>query len=315
MNHHKWMDDRLRLALLKESAAYRAFWEETGRHFLSACAETSRKDNDSPLITNHISDEFFTKLYNFKIRMTLGRDRKDGFVKKILALDPFNDEELPDPLPVYFYDHLSPIKHVVCELPGSTWRDCPHEDSLASLGKPDPVQRPRPRIDLGVLNRKGLQPNERLLVVDISRRRGEIIAEMEAFLDRVSEFRKHNDNPWAENYAKWKPETERQRGETWQALKVWKLRRRKTPFLAIKKETGLSVPAAKKAFARAYELIESRHYDREQFKKVYQEIQSAEVKRTCKTCPERDTCTDLCPDVLAFINQDQVGLPELLSPR
>ena len=69
------------------------------------------------------------------------------------------------------------------------------------------------------------------------------------------------------------------------------------------------------AYYRAYELIEGRQYERERFKKKYQTIQAAEVKKKidCDNCKELSNCAktgNYCPDMLAFIDQDHVKLRE-----
>jgi hypothetical protein len=316
--NNKWMDTRLRLALLKESAAYRAFWRGVEPNILSAWIKYKRffespsrmysyhenmlcnfefiycymSLDDTPAATCEnstvckLTESFRTGLLQFHIKA-------EHPIETIPSvLDPFNDDELPRILPISFSDRVSAIKQVSIKQ-----SPIEHRNFIDGFDE---------CIDI-------LEPEERMFVIDVSRRKGDILAEMEIYLDRIPKIRKiaHKYESFAKNYVEWQPETNRQRiEETWQALKVWKLRRQKKTFLTISNETGLRVPAAKKAFARAYELIEGRLYNPELFKKLYQVILSAEVKRTCKDCPERATCTDPCPDVLAFIDQEHVKLHE-----
>ncbi len=304
---NRWMSARMRLALLKESAAYRAFWEENSVKILSAWEEDKLSiDAAAPFchlsgngckdckfsIACHVDIHFRIDLLN-----AFSLNYEDSPQNFFPILDPYNEEELPDPLPkfIIFFDQRATMSQVLFDATS-------------------PNEHPKGGVNITVCE-EALAPGERMLIIDVTRRKSDILAEMGRFLDSISNFRKQADNPWAEEYATWQPETERQREEeTWLALKVWKLRRQKKTYLEISKETELRVPAAKKAFARAYELIEGRLYDRERFKKVYQKIQSAEVKRTCKDCPERDTCVDPCPEVLPFLEQDYIGLAELISP-
>lgn len=303
---NRWMSARARLALLKESAAYRAFWKENSIKILSAWEEDKLSiDNAAPLC--HLSGNgcidckvatacHIDMHFRFDLLNAFSLIYEDSPRNFFPILDPYNEGELPDPLPnfIMFSDQRGAIEQVLFDTTS------PNEHNFG--------------MNISVCE-EPLAPGERMFIIDVTRRKSDILAEMGRFLDSIAEFRKRADNPWVEEYAKWQPETERQREEeTWQALKVWKLRRQKKTFLAISKETGLRVPAAKKAFARVYELIEGRRYEPEKFKKVYQEIQSAEVKRTCKDCLERDTCVDPCPDVLPFLEQDYVGLAELISP-
>lgn len=327
---NKHIDDkRLRLALLKESAKYRAFWEENDQKILSAWEEFRRYRPLDPLIcmfvlceafedgypTNckaskacMVSYKFRVGLHNFCIQTDDFRyDKHKMFIEAKLApqsiiplLDPYNDEDLPSNLPIIFTDRLSPITQICSE--NIPFEHHQHQYEEISYDLDD------------------ICPNERLFKIDITRRKGEILSEITEILNKIEEIRKvsfHENTPdiWKKNYAKWKPEIKRQRDENWEALKIWKLRRKKKTFKEISKETGLLIPATKKAFYRAYELIEGSPYDPEYFKKEYRKINLSEVKRKidCKNCQQRPECEktgNYCPDMLNYINQDQVPLRE-----
>jgi hypothetical protein len=231
--------------------------------------------------------EFTDGLKRFGIETTLLCD-EDTYV----MLNPY-DEELPEVIPSYFLSQ---------------------QPAVVQIANYEDVHAPREHRYCLPIEDISLGPAERLLKIDVSQKKGDILEDISQFLNTVSERKRAAEAgdtpPWAETYVQWDTDVSRRREETWAALKVWKLRRQKKSFFTISKETGLLVPAAKKAFYRAYELIEGRKYDRAQYKDFHNEITTLEVKRTCKTCPERTTCTDPCPDVLAFIEQDEVKLRE-----
>lgn len=85
-------------------------------------------------------------------------------------------------------------------------------------------------------------------------------------------------------------------------LIVWDLRAQRKTFPQIQNITGINKDTAKKKFYRGYELIYGKKYnvadyERPPIRKKYQ-------KNVCHTCDQRDTCKTLCPDVIAFVNQD-----------
>ena len=261
-------DERLRLALLKERKAYRDFWDAHGRTFLEAW-----QAGDRERIT-----AFRSGLWSFGIRFD-GGIRGTKAAQFVELLDPYN-KDVPDlPFPVF----RDPAPVAVVECPG-----IPEEH----------------RLTVGV---NELKPSERLLKVDLARPRGELLEEFKVFLDTVDLCRKSEDIPedWKENYSAWDQDKSRLRREAWQALEVWKLRREKKSFPEIAQKLEIGVSAAKQAFYRAFELIEGEPYQTEYFSQ-YQTISKQDLKRTCEVCPERAICTTPCPDVLAYILQDQV---------
>jgi hypothetical protein len=95
---------------------------------------------------------------------------------------------------------------------------------------------------------------------------------------------------------------QRFRREQIEALKVWEERRLRKPYRQIAKELGIKESTARKRFGRAYELLFNKKYDPADFEKP--EVKKEYLKRVCTTCNERPTCKELCPDVIAFIEQD-----------
>jgi len=263
----------LRLALLKESRAYRAFWAEHGPRALEAWRG---------LPENEAGDELAD--FNGILWHEYGL-RPPDTEAAWLALDP--KEEAPEPLPLRF--HEPPPVVEVCT------------DALPAEGQ---TRIPIERIP------EALAPSDRILKIDLSRKRGELIEEFKRFLDRASYFRTAEDcpAPWKNNYDEWAPDNSRLRAEAWKALAVWRLRRKRKTYPEIAAALDLTVSAAKMAFRRAHELVEGAPYDPEARP---DEIRLGELRKTCDSCPIRATCTEPCPDVLHFLEQDQVNQREL----
>ena len=253
----------LRLAYLKESAAYRQFWKRRG-HLVLEYFEARRSGRK----VNPLS--FWGAL--------------EGFGIHFLQLHVLNTPDVEHILNPYHDGELSPA--ALAELPRVL--SAPAVKQIVKPGDPlecaEGIFRSNPE----------LEPNERLLLVDLAQPRQQLMQEFKRFLAKASK----NQN--------------RHRTEAWQHLKVWRLRRQRKPFIEIARQTGLTVPAAKLAFARAFELIEGRRYDPVYYAQQYKTIESLELKKTCADCAERNTCVDLCPDVLSYIDQDQVTWHEPL---
>lgn len=297
-------DWRLRLALIKESAAFREFWAEqaeTARNAYQDVNELNRAlrdakcpDEVAAAFERHKEavdtlTAFNNRLHAFGLR--------GPYCEALDALDPRN-EDIPAKLPVTF-DEAPAIVQV--ETPGTP------QEGRAGV----PFQRIP----------EHLKPSERTLTIDLSRKREEIEAELKRYLDAVEDSRESEDAPddWRANYEQWEPDRSRFRAEAWQALQVYRMRRKSIPYRAIKQAIGISVDAAKKAFRTAFEKIEARPYDdegKEFFRReVQQAIRPSELQKACPTCPKRDiadggdgTCKELCPDVMAYCRQDEVLL-------
>lgn len=291
-----WLDDRLRLAILKESAAYRAFWgKHGGKEAVSAYVEVYFSNNPDlqaqkvPPEMRELADALSDGLNAFGVIIKANQTGDD----LLQSLDPFN-EESPESLPVTFWVEVPVVQVIDLERSRLIEYDFFIDKSQVDT----------------------LSPSERILVIDVSCRKNEILKEVERFLDSIKEARgiAHllPDEEYRKNYEMWQPDISRRREEAWNHLKVWRLRRQRKSYLEISHQTGIRVDAAKKAFTRAYELIEGRRYDPERFKRTHAEIQAPELKRTCKTCPERDTCNELCPDLHPHIKQIEKSRQEKL---
>lgn len=140
----------------------------------------------------------------------------------------------------------------------------------------------------------------RIYCVDLTKKKKQILKEFEAYLNAA-----YSSNSGKE----WNEDKSRQRKETWAHLNVWNMRRQKGNFSEISKKLGITIDAAKKSFYRAYELTQHKKYDPDVFKKLW-EIKKSDLENPCETCPQKADCTELCPDVLRFVDQDYVELRE-----
>lgn len=291
---------RLRLALLKESTEYRAFWDEYAGEALQAhkrihdfYARYDCTDGMSEEVANAFWVEYKESLralssFNGPLREQFGIDILSyaalfRFYEWFEALNPYKQN---DKATVRFYYPLPAIAQVE----GKT----PNEHRYRAISSK-------------------LKPSERLLKVDLSRKRGELLREFTLFLDLAEAHRASGDVPesWARNYITWAPDTSRFRVESWQALAVWRLRRKRKTYSEIARILKIGVPAAKMAFQRAYELIECKAYDAEAFKRENLPVSISELKKSCLDCPDKRTCTEICPDVLAYVEQDHASQREL----
>ena len=281
MNSCHWMDDRLRLALLKENRHFRGFW--------ARWANTPLWEAEVDTLSR-FSEELaaFGMCVEIKALHTMGW--VDGWRQVATVLNPAV-EELPETLPLHF-DRPAAMALVV----DNSDPDAPWES----------YQR------VSQERATALRPSERLLLINLERPKAEILTAVADYIDTVNELRREPPDRLRDNYAQWSVEATRRRQETWDHLRVWRLRRQRKTYLEIKRSTGIRVPAAKKAFARAFELIEGRKFDPVYYQKHYEKINKFELPTTCGTCPHRNTCSDPCPDMLAFIDQDQVGQSHLL---
>ena len=153
------------------------------------------------------------------------------------------------------------------------------------------------------LDTQGPAPWERLYLVDLQNPKSQILAEIGEYIDAA--LQKPTD---------WKAHQTRRRKEAWRHLEAWKLRKKRIPFSVIARRLDVTEAVAYKSFGRAFELTQGRRYDPEQFRREAFSLPKEALQRTCDTCPDRATCTTLCPDVMVFIDQDHVKRKEMLSP-
>lgn len=103
----------------------------------------------------------------------------------------------------------------------------------------------------------GLQPNERVFVIDLRKKRKQLKKEFSEFLEREGE------NPY-------KKDRDRDIALRGQQLEVFRKRRMKIPFENIAAGMGIPVSTAKEYFYRAYELTQGTPYPRKRTTEPYQ---------------------------------------------
>lgn len=154
-----------------------------------------------------------------------------------------------------------------------------------------------------------IKPYQRVLLIDM---RGSYASLKEEFAEYLERVKRTRENPCLHDdyredlhtYDSWMPDNSRRRKEAWQHLTVWRMRRNRKGFAEIARTMRMKADTAKKSFYRAFEMIEGRSYQPEDFRRDHWVIRKAELKQTCSTCPDKKNCTVLCPDVLPFTNQD-----------
>lgn len=307
----QWMDPHLRLALLKESYPYRSYWLQYRKSILLAIEKINQFANDPAKKCNETDGHsraickkkcIISKYCHesSKFLLDLGNEFEFvafEFLEKILpTLDPFNKEELPEDLYIVFTDRLPPITQVHLK------ENSPREFRHGTFWKE---------------GKSYLNPHQRMFIIDLTRRKGEILDCFEGYLNLVEELRDEAElfpevnDPLFKNYAKWKPERNRKRDtETWTALKVWQLARNNKSFPEISRETGLKIETARKAFWRIFKLLEKDKHSKRVFNKKYAEIIKEDLKIICDTCPQKKSCSTVCPDIMKYADQDKIKLDE-----
>lgn len=81
-------------------------------------------------------------------------------------------------------------------------------------------------------------------------------------------------------------------------------------FSKVSKKLKIKESTARKTYYRAFALIMGETYDSTKHNK--ESLTKEQLAKTCETCLEYTSCQDLCPDVLAFVSQDEVKLREKL---
>lgn len=159
------------------------------------------------------------------------------------------------------------------------------------------------------IERKGLKPYERLFVVDLRKKKKQILRELSEHINSAYRFSDFYETET------WKPDKSRLREEAWKHLKVWKLRRKRLSFSKIAEELGSTEDNVKKSFYRAYELTQFSKYDPDMLKKEVWLIKKSELQKTCDVCEDRESCMVLCPEILNFVNQDLTHSKEKILPE
>lgn len=159
-------------------------------------------------------------------------------------------------------------------------------------------------------------PYERILKIDVRESKEDILRNVELILDRVKYYKtsKRPARDWVgeaplvdePSYIGWDFKNSRFRKEATEQLAVWNLRKKRIPFREIAKTQRLTEDLAKKRFYRAYELTQLKPYDPVRFAKTSKTIKKADLPKDCQNCPDRKTCTILCPEHLRYADQDHI---------
>jgi hypothetical protein len=170
------------------------------------------------------------------------------------------------------------------------------------------------------------------LLIDLRKRKSQLVAEFKAFLDRVEVWR--GDLPeWMgtlrprDDYDRW--DFDRSRKVAWLNLKVYKrylqkwefefeeerrnkITKKRLTFNRIALELGIKEGYAKQCFYRAYKQIHGVPYNKDHFVDVLKlRIDAQQVPQSCADCPARSTCTEkemmACPTgrkILVYAEMD-----------
>jgi hypothetical protein len=276
--------DKLAIACLKENFEFLDFWEKHGQAAREALKVYSRyQDNGGDPDPGQWPPEtwkavealtlFSSGLYAFGWSIP---GRPGGWESCLNALDP--GQEIPDKTPMDSTERPALIQ---------VDTGAPREARFIATDK------------------LPLKDSERVLRVDLSRKKADLLADFKAFLNQVDENRKSDDMPgsWKEHYQTWEPDRSRERAEAWHQLKVWRMAKELFSYSDIAKSLKITQDTAKKAFYKAYELTQGRPYDRERYREYRQKLNTWGLTKLCQTCPKKRTCSIPCPAVLRILDQ------------
>lgn len=300
----KVKDAKLRLALLKENFEYRRFFEEhqdnisTIRSLSPRLNElTPDKDGDrywevsSQLLSAQMP--LFRCFESFGINTYALRSPYRSFIENLDLLDPRKDlDEIPERILMALLQNLF------------------HRPAIEqiTLGNDDPEDGRVIKPFEALQRRGGLKPYERLLKIDLRLKKSQLLKEFGHLIELIYAWREYSeleqDQERLDSYSTWEPDKTRHRKETWKQLKVWKLRKQRKNFQDIGKALNMTEDAAKKAFYVIYEKTQGKPYDPDKLRKEIWSVKKSELQRACDSCPDREVCTILCPNILAYVDQD-----------
>jgi len=156
---------------------------------------------------------------------------------------------------------------------------------------------------------KRLGDYEHILIVDLRKRKSQLKKEFEKFIDNQISYQQKvkNRTPFyisEQTYLGWSQENDRLRKEAAQQLEIWQLRKKHLSFDEIARKLGIEKDTAKKGFYRAYELSQNKRYDKLFFTKMLKEVKKTDLKKTCESCSDRETCNEPCPEILSYADKD-----------
>ncbi len=277
-NTDDFEENKLRLALLKENFGYKDFFDEIRDRLPAESARRRLRD---------------TLKNRYGVRVSLLAEHYDD---ALLLLDPRHDI---DDTPLTVQKRLLPAlfnEPAVRLVPVNAEQ----AKEYAALAFPvDADKYDRLAADgvwqvYAVFCPSRIQPHERLLKVDLSKKRADVEREFRRFLDA----------------APVEADRRRFRAEAWKHLEAWKLYREKRSFKAVARTMKEKLSTVTMRYYRAIELTQGRKYDPAGMKKAVARVRKSEMKITCSVCPQRATCKTLCPEMLRYADQDRVSRRE-----
>lgn len=290
----------LKFSFLKENSEYRKFWEQHRREI------KQRKIID----LGTFGFPSLEKLSNYLNHGLFLNDSKAAYDLLIDLLDPTVDH-MTSPFT------MGQLKILLCA----------SFDEKGIIPLYDPWERKQRKREGG--SNVGFQPYERVLKIDLRKKKSRLLKEFKEYIEKqetIWRMHKKGTRPMdnvllfvGTEFPDWDMDQSRLRKEVWQHLKVWKAGRlqrvvgkeglsRRKQFPEIGKELNITPDAAKKSYYRAYELIQGRPFNPDLFKREFWVLRRSEIRKTCDTCElgpsHKDTCDTMCPDVLAYVDQD-----------
>lgn len=186
------------------------------------------------------------------------------------------------------------------------------EQPIINIGmksKGDVVQLERNGTILQESQNIEMRPYERLLKLDMRRKKADIVAELDAFIDREQKrYRRYTDEGW-------NPDSTRSSKEAWTQLKIWQLWKQGQGFKRIVPQVNMTYDAVKMAFHKAYERIYNIPYNIiDVWENESRSVPMPDIKQFCKNCSDYP-CKTPCPEYLElienYISQDSVKQKEI----
>lgn len=271
-------ENKLRLALLKENFGYKDFFDEIRDRLPAESARRRLRD---------------TLKNRYGVRVSLLSEHYDD---TILLLDPRHDI---DDTPLTVQKRLLPAlfnEPAVRLVPVNAEQ----AKEYAALAFPvDADKYDRLAADgfwqmYAVFCPSRMQPHERLIKVDLSKKRADVEREFRRFLDA----------------APVEADRRRFRAEAWKHLEAWKLYREKRSFKAVARTMREKLSTVTMRYYRAIELTQGKKYNPAKMKEAINRVRKSDLKLTCDNCDKRKTCNVLCPEMLRYVNQDAVSRRE-----
>ena len=155
-----------------------------------------------------------------------------------------------------------------------------------------------------LMNRQGIKPQERLLLIDTSKNKEQLKAEFNNYLDKLYSTRKQviseQDTDRLKYYEPWEPDKKRYIKEVWRYIEVMKMRRKRISYQDIARQLKISNETARQDYRSAVKLTQGKEYDQETLRREKFKVKFGEMQKTCATCPAKENCIELCPEILPY---------------